>query len=122
MTGTGLYDRLAELERGFWEADADYYDRNLAPDAVMVLPDPAGLMDRDAVIQTIGASSRWVDLRMDDVQMIRLGQDVAALVYQAAARRSDEGSRYTALVTSLYARDAGAWKLALHQQTPRQLQ
>jgi hypothetical protein len=118
MTETGLNDRLVELERGFWEADADYYDRNLAPDAVMVLPDPAGLMDRDAVVQAIGTSARWVDLRMDDVRMIRLGQDVAALAYRAAARRSDGGSPYTALVTSVYARDAGAWKLVLHQQTP----
>jgi hypothetical protein len=118
MTGTDLYDRLVELERGFWEADVDYYDRNLAPDAVMVLPDPAGVNERDAVVQAIGASARWVDLRMADVRMIRLGQDFAALAYRAAARRSDGGSRYAALVTSLYAHHAGAWKLALHQQTP----
>lgn len=118
MAGTDLRERLVDLERGFWEADADFYDRNLASDAVMVLPDPAGVMDRDAVVRAIGASARWVEVRMDDVRMIRLGDDAAALTYRAAARRAAGDALYTALVSSAYVRHGDAWKLALHQQSP----
>jgi hypothetical protein len=82
MPGADLRHRLMDLEREFWEADADFYDRNLAPDAVMVLPDPAGVLDRDAVVHAIGSSARWVEVRMDDIRLIRLGDDVAALAYR----------------------------------------
>jgi hypothetical protein len=118
MTGTDLRERLVELERGFWEADADFYDRNLASDAVMVLPDPAGVMDRDAVVEAIGSAARWVELRMDDIRMIRLGTDAAALTYRAAARRTGGGPLYSALVSSTYVRHGDTWRLALHQQSP----
>ena len=40
----------------------------------------------------------------------------AANIPWATAVREDEP--YTALIASTYVREAGAWKLAVHQQTP----
>ncbi|WP_390891081.1 hypothetical protein [Dactylosporangium matsuzakiense] len=41
-----------------------------------------------------------------------------ALVYRAAARRASEAEPYRAIMTSVYTRRGGSWRLALHQQTP----
>ena len=54
---------LWRLEREFWLGGAEVYERSLAPGALMVLPPPAGVMDRDARIRSIreGARGSGVD-------------------------------------------------------------
>lgn len=54
---------------------------------------------------------------IEDPQVVWLGADGAVIVYGVVAER--DGAAYSALVSSAYARRGGAWRLALHQQTPR---
>jgi hypothetical protein len=113
-----IESELSELERGFWEGGADFYRTHLSADALMVLPEPAGVLARDVGIDSIVHSPRWTDVRMEDIRVIRLTADAAALVYRASARRETGNGAYAALVSSVYIREGGSWKLALHQQTP----
>ena len=114
-----LLRRLVDLEDRFWAAagDPDFYRRALAANAVMVFPHPAGVLDRDAVIGAVAAAVPWASWTIEDRRVVRLGDGTAALTYRAVARR-DGQAPYSALVTSVYVEEDGAWKLAVHQQTP----
>jgi hypothetical protein len=49
--------------------------------------------------------------------VVALTPDSAVLTYRWSSRRGDE--TYDALMSSVYVKQpSGAWKLALHQQTP----
>jgi len=86
----------------------------------MVVPGPPPL-DRaqalDAAAQSEGGAG-WASHEIHDgARLLRLGHDVASITYRATAVR-DGQDPYHALFTSVYVREGGAWKLALHQQTP----
>lgn len=111
-----MTEELLELERGFWNAagDGKYYVEHMAPDGLCVLP--VGVLDKEATVAAISQAAPWDEFEFSDVQVVDLGDDEAALCYQAEASRGDDG--YTALISTVYTRLGGKWKLSLHQQTP----
>jgi hypothetical protein len=110
-------DRLLELETGFWNAagDGTFYREHMASDGLCVLP--VGVLDREATVEAVANSDPWDEVELTDVTTLDLGDDEAALCYRAEARRGNNGD-YVALISSVYTRIAGEWKLNLHQQTP----
>lgn len=117
-TSSSVTDQLLQLEEGFWNAagDGDYYREHMAPHGLCVLP--AGVLDKDETVAAIGEAEPWADFEVRDVKILDLGDDEAALCYKAEAARKNHPSAYTALVSSVYTRLHGKWKLSLHQQTP----
>jgi hypothetical protein len=111
-------ERLLELEEAFWTGDAGVYRQNLTDNALMVFPQPAGVLTRDQTLETITAGPRWAAVDFDDVHLVRLTDDAAVLTYKASAHRPDDDSAYAPLASSVYVRQGGAWTLAFHQQTP----
>jgi hypothetical protein len=69
------------------------------------------------VLAGVESATPWETVTIDDARLVSLGEDAAAIVYQAHAKRADE-EVYRAAITSVYRRDDGDWELALHQQTP----
>jgi hypothetical protein len=112
--------QLLDLEEQFWRGNAEFYRQNLTADALMVLPDPAGVMTRDATVQSIGDSTRWQRVEMSDVTSLELSPGVMLLTYRATASRDSNNSAYTARATSVYVDRGNGPKLAFHQQTPTQ--
>ncbi len=113
-----LQDQLTAMERQFWLADAAYYVQHVADDALMVLPEPAGLQRKEQAVRSIAASQRWSEVELEDVTLLRLGERNAILQYRALARRPGQEARYAALVSSVYSCRDEDWKLVFHQQTP----
>jgi len=109
---------LLNLERQFWKGDADFYRRNLTDKAVMVFPEPAGVLTREKILETIASSPRWADVRIDDARVVELTRETALVTYKATARREGDRNDYVALVSSVYVNRDGAWTLAFHQHTP----
>jgi hypothetical protein len=109
---------LWDLERRFWLDGAAFYADHLAPDALLVLPAPAGVLDHAATIASLRDAPRWSALAMDARRELALASDTVALVYRAMARRGDGTPDYHADCSSVYVRGGGGWRLALHQQTP----
>ena len=115
---------VTALERQGWEALAtggdaalDFYRKVLDEGAVMLLPGGMVLSGRDQVLATMGAAP-WREFALDDVRASRPTEDTALVHYGVRAQR-DGAAEYSALMSSLYVRRPGGWRLAFHQQTPR---
>jgi uncharacterized protein (TIGR02246 family) len=111
---------IEALERRGWEAlsgsaGADFYAGVMAEDGIMVFP--GSVLDRAASLRAIAAAPPWSAFDLADLRVIELGPDSALVTYRASSRREGEAA-YEALMTSVYARRDGAWKLVLHQQSP----
>lgn len=115
---SSVIDRLLELEDGFWSAagDGNFYREHMAPQGLCVLP--VGILDKDETVAAVEQAEPWVEFKLHDITAIDLGDDEAAVCYRAEAFREDGSPRYTALISSVYIRVRGEWKLSLHQQTP----
>ncbi len=116
-----MLDRLQALEEAGWQAlargeGAAFYDKMMTEDAIMVVP--GMVLTRDAVLASFKDVPPWATYQLDDEQVIQLSDDTALITYQATARREGAQTPYTAQMTSVYVFRDGAWRLALHQQTP----
>jgi hypothetical protein len=116
----GLGKQLLSLEQEGWNAltegnGAQYYERHLADDALMILP--IGALTRDESIQAMAAAPPWATFQLDDPRVVELGADGAVLTYRASAQRSEQ-EPYTALITTVFVRRNGSWMPIFHQQTP----
>ncbi len=112
-----LEDHLFRIEQKFWTKGAGFFDRNLAYAAIMVFPDPVGVLTRERIAESLGGEARWAEVTFEDRQLLELSDRIALLTYKAIARRR-KGEPYVVRASSAYLRDGGAWKLAFHQQTP----
>ena len=112
-----LEDELFDLEKHFWTEGADYYRNALAPAAIMVFPEPAGVLMKDEITSSLQGTARWTEVSLEEHRVLELSDKAAVVTYKATARRPD-GPAYVARASSAYVRDGNAWKLAFHQQTP----
>jgi hypothetical protein len=110
-----MHGELLQIEHELGAGSADAYRRHLAAEALLVLPN--GVLDREACIAAMESSPGWDELEISDARTLALGDDGAVLTYAWRSRRGEMS--YTALMSSVYARRDGAWRLVLHQQTPR---
>ena len=109
---------LWELEEEFWRGDADFYERTLAQNALMVFPAPIGIMDRAAAVDSIRSVPRWQSVSFGDKHLLSAGQGAVVLAYSVQADRGGDDSSYAARCSSVYTHGDDGWRLVLHQQAP----
>lgn len=112
---------LLDLERSGWDSlcnstGAQFYGDIMTDDGVMVLANGV-VMDRDAVIGSLGHSRPWQSYDIDDHRVVGVGPDSAALVYLGTGYRHGDQPAFVGLMASVYVRQDGRWRLALYQQT-----
>lgn len=117
-----IQDELLELERAGWDSlcqsrGDEFYGNVMTDDALMVLANGM-VMDRSMVVQALAEAPAWADYEIDDPRMITVGNEAYALVYTGTGRR-DGDEDFVGIMTSVYVRQDGGWKLAFYQQTPR---
>ena len=115
-----LEQTLIALEEQAWQAlsqgtGADFYQQNLAPDAVMVFP--FGVMTREQTIASLQTAVPWSRYQLEEPHVLPLGEDSAILSYRATAQRTGEPP-YVAYMTTVFVKHDGSWQTAFHQQTP----
>ncbi|MGP9724291.1 nuclear transport factor 2 family protein [Corynebacterium sp. AOP40-9SA-29] len=114
-------EELLEVEHAGWTSLCEsrggtFYGRLLTDDAVFVLVN--GLtMSREQVVDSLDGAPSWDTYKIEDVQLIPVGEDAAALTYRATATRSDLAEPFIALMSSVYRRVDGEPRLVLYQQT-----
>jgi hypothetical protein len=116
---SGVTDELVALEYDAWralsaEGAAEYYDTLMAASAAMVLP--IGIMDRATALAGMDLAKPWDEFELQELQVVEVTDDVAAVVYRARAIRGSEP--YEAFMSSTYVRTDAGWRLTLHQQSP----
>jgi hypothetical protein len=111
-----MLSQLWEREREFWLGGVSVYREHLAGDSLMVFP--GMVLSKSQTEASIAGGPRWTSVAFADQRLVPLTPDVVALVYRASASREGEEAPYSAVVSSVYVRQDGSWKLALHQQSP----
>lgn len=114
-----LQDTLLDLEEQFWRAagNGDFYRERFADEGRLVFP--IGVLTREQAIPAVDASEPWASFRFDSARLIEISDDAAVLTYRATANRTGE-TPHNLLISSVYVRRDGEWKMLLHQQTPLQ--
>jgi hypothetical protein len=117
-----MLDELLDFEHQGWKSlcnstGADFYGRIMTSDGVMVLAH-GQVFDRQAVIDSLNEAPPWRTYDISDERLISLGEDRAILVYTGRAYRDENEPAFMALMSSVYTRHDGNWRLALYQQTP----
>ena len=115
-------DALLDLERRGWDSlcdgtGAQFYGDLMTDDAIMVLANGA-VMDRDAVVASLEHAPPWQSYDIEDVRLVDAGAETAALSYVGTGRRDGDEPAFVGVMSSVYVRQDGRWRLALYQQTP----
>ena len=110
-----------DLERAGWESlckgtGGDFYGALMTDDGVMVLANGM-VMTRDEVVAALRDAPPWARYEMDDVRVVAVGDDAAAIVYRGTGYRDGAGEPFVGAMSSVYVRRDGTWRLALYQQT-----
>jgi hypothetical protein len=119
VNSTSLADELELLERQGWDAlsgqnGAAFYEAVMANEGLMVFP---GLvMDKPASLDAIRAAGPWLNFELTDVRVARVAE-AGLISYRAVGQRADRPP-YQAVMSSVYVRQGGRWRLLLHQQSP----
>ncbi|MEX6465958.1 nuclear transport factor 2 family protein [Dietzia cinnamea] len=111
---------LLELEHQGWSSlcdrsGADFYGRLMTPDGVMVLAH-GQVLDRAEVVTSLNDALPWRTYEISDERLVELNDDAVALVYTGRASRGD-GDEFHALMSTVYRRRHGRWRLALPADT-----
>ncbi len=113
---------LLDLERRGWDSLCDstgarYYGDLMTDDGIMVLAD-GSVMDRDAVVASLEHAPPWQSYDIEDVRFVDAGGEAAAIVYVGTGYRDGDQPAFVGIMSSVYVRQDGRWRLALYQQTP----
>jgi len=123
MTDSTTTKELLALEHGGWTSLSDgtgdrFYGGLMTEDGLMVLANGM-VMDRDGVVSALGQSPPWTRYEIDDVRLVAMGPDTAALVYTGTGWREGADEPFVGAMSSVYHRVGGTWKLALYQQSAK---
>lgn len=99
------------------EQCADFYGQIMTSDGIMVLAH-GQILDRQAVIDSLNDAPPWRTYDITDARPLALSDDHAILVYTGRTYRAEDEPSFIALMSDVYTRCDGAWRLALYQQTP----
>jgi hypothetical protein len=115
-------DELITLERQGWDALSStgetartFYEGVLDEQVTMLLPGGLVLNDRAVIVESMSGRP-WSAYALDDLRSFHPTPDTGVVTYSVVAER--DGQAYRAVMSSLYVRRQGEWKLAFHQQTP----
>ena len=116
-----LSNELLDLQNAGWRSLCDgtggeFYGRMMTDEARMVLANGM-TMTRPQVVESLAQAPPWDGYSIEDPVVVRISENVAALVYAGTGHRED-GDRFTAIMVTTYLRDDEGWRLALYQQTP----
>ena len=123
MSDSTTTKELLALEHGGWTSLSDgtgdrFYGDLMTEDGLMVLANGM-VMDRDGVVSALGQSPPWTRYEIDDVRLVAMGPDTAALVYTGTGWREGADEPFVGAMSSVYHRVGGTWKLALYEQSAK---
>lgn len=80
-----LLETLLEIERGFWEGGADFHEAHMTQNALLVFPEPVGVMTAERSLQATANSARWTRVTHKDPRLLRMTDTSVMVIYKAVA-------------------------------------
>jgi hypothetical protein len=116
-----LAERMVALEHEGWAAlvageGSRYYGERLTEDALMAFP--FGVLTREATLEAMQAAPPWERYEIADPRVVALSDDSGIVVYEVVAQRPGE-EPYRAVASTTFVRAGDVWKVAFHQQSPK---
>ncbi|EYD71661.1 hypothetical protein [Limimaricola hongkongensis] len=108
-------EELWALEKRNWLDGADFYERQLAPDAAMVIPYPEARKDRIAALSGKCPARQWEAVELYDQSVTQRGETVL-LSYRVVAWRDCCAAPLRARCASTYLDDDGSWLRLSHER------
>ncbi|MFA5581030.1 MAG: nuclear transport factor 2 family protein [Paracoccaceae bacterium] len=108
-------DELWTYETQLWLQGATAFAALLHPACVMVFPEPVGILQGPAILESLVGVPRWQTVNMQD--QASGGADTVVLAYRAEGQR-EGAAPYHAYCSSTYIRTPDGWRIIQHHQTP----
>ena len=109
-------NRVGDFETSLWVGGEDVYRSAIAPDCLMVLPEPPFVMSGEQAIEAVSNTPRWQRVEFEDLRIVRPQEGLIVLAYAVEASRG--GETYRARCTTTYRRVAHEeWQVVQHQQS-----
>ena len=109
-------ERVKQFETALWVGGEEVYRRSIAPDCLMVLPEPPYVMSGEEAIEAVARTPRWSEVDFEDLRIARPQEGLIVIAYGVKASRG--GETYAARCTSTYRRVAHEdWRVVQHQQS-----
>lgn len=112
-------DEIFALEANFWLLGERFFLDHVDEQCLLAfpqMPQMHGVHARSQVAATAAAPNRWSGLQISNRNLLLPSRELAIISYRADAMRGN--TKYSALVSSAYAKRESGWKLAFHQQSP----
>ena len=84
-----LEDVLFALEERFWIDGEEFFQRNLAYTALMVFPEPVGVLLKDEIESSVNVRARWSQVELEEHRVLELVEDAVLVTYKFAAMRPE---------------------------------
>jgi hypothetical protein len=69
-----LEDHLFSMEEKFWTQSVGYYREHLACAAIMVFPEPAGVLVKDEIASALDKAPRWSQVALEEHRLLELSE------------------------------------------------
>lgn len=109
-------DQIWRNEERLWLEGPEAYDELLHELCVMVFPAPVGVLQGDAIIESLRGVPRWQSFAMTQRLLREPNSDTVVLAYRADGQRHGSAP-YRAYCSSSYVRRGDRWQMTHHQQT-----
>ena len=106
---------LWDMEEHFWTSGADNARATTATNAVMVFPNPPGILKGEQIWTHLRKRIGWRSVVMVERRVTQC-RDIAILTYRVSAEKADVPI-FKALCASTYFHDDDRWLRISHQQT-----
>jgi len=107
---------LWDIEKALWLEGEEFFADHMVDDAVMVFPQPVGILRGAEILEGLKDAPRWTSVGASDLETIKR-DGLAVLAYRASGERAG-ADRYEAYCLSTYEQREGEWLIVAHQQTP----
>jgi hypothetical protein len=109
-------EQVWQYEEMFWLNGAAFFRKHIDRKALVVLPEPLGIIMGEQILEHVSDMPRWEVVEFKE--RFCVGRDDSLVVaYRVAANRAGMDT-YHARCSSSYVRRNGVWYLLSHQQTP----
>jgi ketosteroid isomerase-like protein len=113
-----LLHRLGEFLDAIGAGDAEFFERNLTEDALMIFPGPGNVYTKANCIASMREHPPYVKYDIADPKIVHIGGNTAVLTHRATVLNTGWTAPRALVVSSVLTKVDGVWRLALHQWTP----